>query len=148
MWHGFVSLFLPFAAMVGPVDTDGKDTGLWWLSTLSFTLIIHIISFKMLMMSSFWSFVSLVGVLGGIGFYYVTVVILNTAPIASVLQPALNQLIYALMSRPKIWIVLFFVPIIALLPDFIYVSWNKIFNPTPVDNLLVMRRKGPESKIE
>ena len=146
IWHGMVAIFVPFAAISKAVDTDGKDTGLWWLSTLSFTLIIHIISFKMLLMSRFWNIVSLIGVIGGLGFYYFTVIVLNMAPIASVLQPALNQLFYALMSRPKCWIVIFFVPIIALLPDYIYVSWNSIFNPTPVDNLIMLKTKEEAEK--
>jgi phospholipid-translocating P-type ATPase (flippase) len=146
MWHGFVSLFLPFAAMAYAVDDDGRDTGLWWVSTLSFTLIIHIISFKMLMVSSYWNKLSLIGVVGGLGLYHVSMIFLNTAPVASRIQPGLNQLYYALMSRPKSWIVIFFVPIIALIPDFVLTSWNKIFHPTPVDNLMAIKRKQEELK--
>lgn len=141
MWHGFVAIFLPFAAMAKAVDIDARDTGLWWVSTLSFTLIIHIISFKMLMMSTYWNKISLIGVIGGLVVYYITIVLLNMAPVASLIQPGLNQLFYALMSRPKSWIAIFFVPIIALLPDYVLMSWNKIFNPNPVDNLLVMKSK-------
>ena len=144
MWHGTVALFLPFAALSKAIDTDGRDTGLWWLSTLSFTLIIHIISYKMLMMSTFWNYISLIGVIGGLALYYLSIIILNTHTLANMLQPGLNQLFFALMSRPKCWIVIFFVPIIALIPDFIYISWNKIFNPTPVDNLIIM--KSQEAK--
>lgn len=146
MWHGSVSLFLPFVAMAYAVDDDGRDTGLWWVSTLSFTLIIHIISFKMLMVSSYWNKLSLIGVIGGLGLYYVSIIFLNTANVASRIQPGLNQLFYALMSRPKSWIVVFFVPIIALIPDFVFTSWNKIFHPTPVDNLMAIKRMQEDLK--
>lgn len=146
IWHGFVAIFLPFAAMSQAIDIDGRDTGLWWVSTLSFTLIIHIITFKMLMMSTYWNKYSLIGVVGGFFIYYVTIVLLNMAPIASLLQPGLNQLFYSLMSKPKAWIAVFFVPIIALLPDYVLLTWNKIFNPNPVDTLIVMKSKEVEEK--
>ena len=96
------------------------------------------------MMSTFWNYISLIGVIGGLALYYLSIIILNTHTLANMLQPGLNQLFFALMSRPKCWIVIFFVPIIALIPDFIYISWNKIFNPTPVDNLIIM--KSQEAK--
>jgi phospholipid-transporting ATPase len=144
IWHGFVCLFLPFAAMAGAVDIDARDTGLWWLSTLSFTLIIHIVTYKMIMMSSYWNYISIIGVIGGLALYYISITILNIPIVANLLQPGLNQLFFALMARPKSWLVIFFVPIIALLPDYIYLSWNKIFNPSPVDTLLVMKNKEKE----
>ena len=147
MWHGSISLFLPFAAMAYAVDDDGRDSGLWWVSTLSFTLIIHIISFKMLMVSSYWNKLSLIGVIGGLGLYYISIIFLNTAAVASRIQPGLNQLFYALMSRPKVWIVIFFVPIIALLPDYVLTSWNKIFHPTPIDNLMAIKRQQELKKV-
>ena len=62
------------------------------------------------------------------------------ALIASVLQPELNQIFYALTSRPKCWIVIFFVLIIALLPNYVYVSWKQ-FNPALGDNLIMLKLK-------
>lgn len=58
MYHGLVCFWLP---MVGMNDdgVEGQATGLFWTSTLSFTVLIHIVSLKLMLESGYWTVVNM-----------------------------------------------------------------------------------------
>lgn len=68
--------------------------------------------------------------------YYVSVLVLNSSPVAGVFQPQLNQLFLQLLSIGKVWIVIVVTPLVALLPDFIQVTWRSSYRKSPVDVLI------------
>lgn len=56
VWHGLVCYWVPVLAYgVHPVDVSGQDTGLWWISSLSFTLVIHLVTLKLFVETNSWT---------------------------------------------------------------------------------------------
>jgi len=147
IWHGILCYVIPNLTLYKGVDESGQVAGLWYISTLTFTLVIHVVTFKLFLESVFWNKVSIFTGLGCIGFYYLTCIALNLSFVAKVAQPELNQLFYLLLSIPKTWVVIFFTPLLALIPDFIFKTWDQIFHPTPVDLIIKSKNKGKNKKV-
>ena len=53
--HGLLCFWIPFYGMRETASSDGLDTGLWVTSTLSFTLLIHVVTYKLFLECIFWS---------------------------------------------------------------------------------------------
>jgi hypothetical protein len=46
---------VPFQGLGFAVNGKGWDTGLWWVSTVSFTMVIHVITVKLFVESIYWN---------------------------------------------------------------------------------------------
>jgi len=55
VWHGLVCFWVPFQGLLFAVNSKGLDSGLWWISTVSFTVIIHVITLKLFAESMHWT---------------------------------------------------------------------------------------------
>jgi hypothetical protein len=60
------------------------DTGLWFISTISFTLIIHTIVIKLYIESVYWNKINLIAGIISVLFYYATILVLSTENMALV----------------------------------------------------------------
>lgn len=142
IWHGAVCYWVPVLAFDGPLDTQAKDTGLWWISTLSFTLAIHIITLKLYLESIHWTKLSIgVGVLSVL-VYYLSVLVLCTEFMSSVFQPEAYKLFSKVLDKGMSWIAILLVPVLALIPDFLLVAGEFVFCPTKIQQLLKKRGKN------
>ena len=55
-WHGSLCYWVTVGAFgYESPNPDGIDSGLWWVSTLAFTLVIHLVTFKLFIEISSWS---------------------------------------------------------------------------------------------
>ena len=102
IWHGLVCYWVPALAFDGLVSYDGKDTGLWWVSTLSFTLVMHIVTYKLLLESIYMNNIILLTAVLSILGYYASVLVLNFDKVSQIFQPQLNQVFYALLCTAKV----------------------------------------------
>jgi hypothetical protein len=127
-------------AFNGCVSAECQDTGLWWVSTLSFTLIIHVVTMKLFLESVFWNKVNLTVGAISVTLYYVVVIVLNTEPFAVTFQPQLLSLFFNVLGNGSAWVVIFLAPPIALLPDLLLVSYRAIFAPTPTDAVVILQK--------
>ena len=59
IFHGVLCFWVANVGLDTTVSEDGKDTGLWFTSTLSFTLVIHIVTYKLYLESVFWTKVNM-----------------------------------------------------------------------------------------
>ena len=55
IYHGLLCFWVPCAGMGDLGGEDGQATGLYWLSTLSFTVLIHVVSVKLMLESGYWT---------------------------------------------------------------------------------------------
>lgn len=101
IWHGILCFWIPNSALYKGVDESGQVAGLWYVSTISFTLVIHIVTFKLYLESVFWNKISVFTGIACIGFYYASLIALNMSFVAKAAQPDLNQLFYLVLSNPK-----------------------------------------------
>jgi hypothetical protein len=84
IFHGLVCYWVPMLGYQSTVDSTGQDSGLWWVSTLSFTLIIHVVTIKLFIESVFWNKVNVsIGIISVV-LYYTVVVVMNTEVFAIV----------------------------------------------------------------
>jgi hypothetical protein len=83
LWQGGVCYFVPMQALTVRSETM-QDTGLWYISTISFTLIIHTIVFKLYIESVYWNKVNVICGFASVLFYYLTIIVLNTENMAAV----------------------------------------------------------------
>jgi len=136
IWHGLVCYWVPVLAFDGAAKYDGKDTGLWWVSTLSFTLVMHTVTYKLLLESIYWNKINLLTAVCSLVGYYASVLVLNFDTVSQLFQPQLNQVFYALLCTAKAWMAITLVPFLALIPDAALLCWKRVFYPSPVDKLL------------
>ena len=55
IWHGLICFWVPFQGLGFSVNSSGWDTGLWWISTVSFTMVIHVVTIKLFVESIYWN---------------------------------------------------------------------------------------------
>jgi hypothetical protein len=60
-------------------------------------------------------------------FYYITILIGNINEIAVVFQPEINGEINEVLGRGRFWMLLFLVPVVAILPDIAHKFLRKIY---------------------
>lgn len=55
VWHGSISYWIPVYVGYYPMSDDGSVKHLWWVSTVSFSLIIHIVTLKLFLENMHWN---------------------------------------------------------------------------------------------
>lgn len=130
--------------MAGPIDLTGKTYQHWFTTTVGFTLIIHIIVFKLFIESVFWNWIS--GTTGFlcIAMYYLNVWFGNLPSISQVFQVQVNGEFDNFLTSAKAWVVVLVITAIALLPDTTYLLTQKVFWPTPTDVIMLKQQRNPE----
>lgn len=111
---------------------NGTDAGLWLISTVTFTLVIQVITLKLLLISTHITWVSIIACASSVAFYYFTLYVISLQEIAFEFQSELVNTLDDIMSSSKIWSILLMVPLIALIPDFIAKVYTHCFNHLPL----------------
>lgn len=127
--------------MNGAIDSTGITQSHWFTSSVAFTLIMHIIVGKLFIETVYWNWLSGITNIVCLLFYYISVIVGNTAPVARIFQPEIAGQYFAMLSSGKAWIVLLVLPLVALLPDTIFMLMQKIFFPTPTDAVMLRQTK-------
>jgi len=99
---------------------------------------------KLFIETVYWNWLAGIINIGCLLFYYISVIGGNTAPIAEIFQPEINGQYFEMLSSGKAWIVLLVLPMIALLPDMMYMLCQKIFFPTPTDAVMLRQAQQPD----
>ena len=136
IFHGLVSFWVPMLSLWSTPASSGLDTGLWWVSTVSFTLVIHTVTAKLFLESIFWSKVNLAAGVLSLSFYYLSVIVLNTTGVALFFQPQLNHVFFSILSTGKFWLLVCVTPCVSLLPDLFLSVWKARYRSTAIDTLL------------
>ena len=104
----------------------------------------HIIVGKLFIETVYWNWLSGITNIFCLLFYYISVIIGNTAPVSQIFQPEIGGQYFAMLASGKAWIALLVLPFVALLPDTIYMLVQKIFFPTPTDAVMLRQTKNPD----
>jgi len=121
----------------GPIDGSGRTYTHWFKSCVAFTLVIHVIVFKIMIETVNWNWVSIF--FGFLCFlsYYVMVFGMNLDMLAPMIQPEINGEFFLIFSNVKAIICLVMLPMVALLPDVLILMMQKIFFPNPTDAVML-----------
>jgi hypothetical protein len=77
LFHGILCYYIPLIGL-GVVDGTGREQDSWWHSTVSFTLLIHVVTYKLFVDVRVWNAVSMVTNIASLIFYYITAIILSS----------------------------------------------------------------------
>ena len=113
-------------------DTNGTTYNHWQKSTINFSLIIHIVSYKLLIISDYWNLLNLLISLFSLLLYYIIVFALSSDFFAFRLQNELAGVMLGLFKSFKFWIVIIFCPFIILILDITMkqIAYNAFPTPT------------------
>lgn len=67
---------------------------------------------------------------------------------AKTFQPELNHLFNKILGTGKVWIVLFFAPLIATAPDYFIKMYRSCFHPNPVDKLMKLQKSKENGSVD
>ena len=112
-------------------DTKGIFYSHWQKSTVNFSLIIHIVSYKLLIISDYWNLLNLLVSLFSLLLYYMIVFALSSDFFAFKLQNELAGVMLGLFKTFKFWVVIIFCPFIILVIDITMkqIEYNAFPNP-------------------
>ena len=87
--HGILCYYIPIMGLA-VVNSSGVSMDNWWHSSVSFTLVIHLVNYKLFVDCRVWNLLSCITSISAITFYYITVIIINTNMVASIVQPEIQ----------------------------------------------------------
>lgn len=141
LFHGVVIYFGCSYGFRGVIDSSGKTEDLWFASTIAFSCIIHLVTYKLAIELLFFNWIVIAAGLGSVVFYWLFVIVFNTSAISQVFQPELEYVYFRMFSTGKFWIVLFCLPFIALIPDITIKYFKQLYFPCESDNVIRESKK-------
>lgn len=112
LFHGAVAYFIPLYGLSGPADATGTTMEHWTISTVCFSIILHVVTYKLFIDTYFWIKMNIVLTVASIGIYYLVVVIGSVPFIANMVQPEASGVFFVLAGNPRFWIMIMIVPFI------------------------------------
>jgi hypothetical protein len=89
LFHGILCYYIPLLGL-GVANSTGLSEDSWWHSSVSFSLLIHVVTYKLFVEVRVWNLISCLTTIFSLGFYYITVIIINTQGISSKIQPQIQ----------------------------------------------------------
>lgn len=84
--HSLLAFYIPMIALENVVSSDGTVFNHWQVSTVSFTLVINIVTLKLLIISNFWNVINLSSSVLSVGFYFLVLFVLCSQTFAQNFQ--------------------------------------------------------------
>ena len=130
--HCILCFYVTQSIFLDIADTNGITFTHWQKSTVNFSLIIHIVSYKLLIISEYWNILNLIVSVFSLLLYYSIVFALSSDFFAFKLQNELAGVMLGLFKSFKFWIVIIFCPFIILFLDITMkqITYNAFPNPT------------------
>ena len=130
--HCILCFYVTQSIFLDIADTNGITFTHWQKSTVNFSLIIHIVSYKLLIISEYWNILNLMVSVFSLLLYYSIVFALSSDFFAFKLQNELAGVMLGLFKSFKFWIVIIFCPFIILFLDITMkqITYNAFPNPT------------------
>jgi len=116
---------------------SGKTQTHWFKSCVAFSLVIHVIVFKIMIETVNWNWISTLFGLICFASYYVMVFAMNMHMLSPLIQPEINGEFLLIFTSLKACICLILIPLVALLPDIVILFSQKIFWPNPTDVVML-----------
>ena len=134
--HSILCFMIPAYSLRNIINENGDTMNSWRISTVSFSMVIHVVSIKLLLISNFWNWLSIIFTFLSIILYYTIITCLCTYSIGSHLQPeSIGALSLIIHNFPSI-ILIIIGPFVVCLPDIIIKQINFTFFPNPHDYLV------------
>ena len=133
--HSIFCFTIPAYGLKNIINNKGDTMNNWKISTVSFSMVIHVVSIKLLLISNFWNWFSIIFTILSIILYYIIIICLCTYSIGSVFQPESIGAFSVIISNFLPLIMIIIGPFVICLPDIIIKQMNFSFFPTPTEYL-------------
>ena len=110
--HGATSYFIPMYGLKGPTDSSGMTIEHWAVSTVSFSIILHVVTYKLFVDTYFWGKLNLLLTGFSVLIYYIVVILGSIPFLANLIQPEASGVFFILAQNPKFWFMIIIVPFI------------------------------------
>jgi magnesium-transporting ATPase (P-type) len=141
LFHGAVAYFIPMYGLYGPTDATGRTLEHWTITTTSFSIILHVVTYKLFVDTYFWIKFNIALTFVSILIYYFVVILGSVPALANLVQPEAANVFFILAANPRFWIMILVVPFICLLPDFGIIIIKRMYFKNPSDVVAQMERE-------
>jgi phospholipid-transporting ATPase len=115
------------------VFNNGKLIDHWWMTTLIFTMIIHVVTYKMFVELSYWNLLVISTAVASILFYYASIYILNLPLISKYAQVEMTNKVWSMFNSNTFWLYVICLPLLCILNDIGIKFYTKFSEPNPIE---------------
>jgi phospholipid-transporting ATPase len=130
-----------------PVFNDGKLVDHWWVTTVLFSMIIHIVTYKIFIVLSYWNYLVICTSIGSVIFYYVCIFIIDIHFISKFIQNEMTEKVLSMFQSKTFWLYVTTLPLICVLTDIGIKFFFKFYNPSPLDVLNLNKIRSNKEDI-
>ena len=135
LFHSILCFMIPAYGLRNIINERGDTMNSWKISTVSFSMVIHVVSIKLLLISNFWNWFSILFTILSIILYYIIIICLCTYSIGKYFQPeSIGAFSFIISNFPSL-IIIIVGPFVVCLPDIIIKQIMFNFFPNPADYL-------------
>ena len=134
--HSILCFTIPAYGLKNIINNKGDTMNNWKISTVSFSMVIHVVSIKLLLISNFWNWFSIIFTFFSIILYYIIIICLCSYSIGSILQPESIGALSIIINNFPTLIIIIIGPFVVCLPDIIIKQMSFSFFPNPSDYLI------------
>ena len=112
---------------------DGKLVDHWWVTTVIFSCIIHIVTYKIFVEITYWNKLILGTSILSIFFYYFSIFIINLTSVSFLVQNELAEKVVSMYMSRTFWVYTISLPVFVLSFDLCIKFIYRFFKPNPLD---------------
>ena len=147
LFHSILCFYIPTLGLKGYTDINGTTMDNWRIATVSFTLVIHVVSMKLIIISEFWNKINLLFTVLSIIIYYIVLIAFSTNSIGKMFQPEVIGVFFDIISNAKSLFIIIFAPFIICLPDIMLKQIIFTYIPNPSEYITKYKRDKEFIKI-
>jgi magnesium-transporting ATPase (P-type) len=140
VWHGGVCFYLPMYDGRRASNLEGTRDDHWAASTISFSMIVHLVTYKLLLETRHFNLISFVFGFLSLLIYWSFLLFASVPFVANSLQPQIQGVIYQMFFSADFWIMIIAGPLVCLIPDAFIQLIKQVFYPTPIDKVLFVQK--------
>lgn len=136
--HGFSVFFICSNSLTGMMDESGKTLDHWYISSVVFSCLIHIVLLKLIIEAINANMIYILAAFGSLLLYWIMAAGFSIPFISKLIQPQLDGIYFEFLFWDwKAYVCLIFVPMISVIPDYIWNAFWWLLFPTETQKLLL-----------
>jgi len=130
---GLAYLFITTGIINHGVWGDGKLVDHWWITTVIFSSIIHIVTYKIFVEITYWNKLIILTSVLSIIVYYLSIYLINLPIVSFAVQNELAQKVTSMFMSRTYWIYTISLPVFIVSIDLIVKFVYRFYCPNPLD---------------
>ena len=150
LYQGLLCFFVPMYGAGGPYPSPdvGRTYDHWYYSTVSYALILHLVTYKLFVDSSHWTLFSILSGLMGIALFYLVAFVGAIPSVSDFFHPELASLMIMIASDPRYYYLQILVPILCMIPNFSVNFVIQIFYPEIEHTIMHMQAVLGDNEVK